>query len=213
MRHLKTLTTTLMCVVVGLPVLLTGAAAGKAPSGATVVPAEAFTAMSLPTAPPTEPPTLAAPVAPVVPTARPEVIWDIPIGVSPRSISRAKVEQPDPIAHVVAKATPKPKARSVKRTSFAHSAVGVPTYYCWAGHSRCTSGYPDVAGKQMYAAAGPSLRVGNWRGRVVAVTGSNGVTIRVKLIDFCACGGDHFIDLYHDAFVALGAPRRATVSW
>jgi len=64
-----------------------------------------------------------------------------------------------------------------------------------------------------YAAAGPSMRVGNWRGRVVTVT-ANGKSIRVKLIDFCACGtNDHFLDLYWDAFHALGSPRRAVVTW
>jgi len=89
---------------------------------------------------------------------------------------------------------------------------GTPTWYCKAGRSRCTKGYPDVAGQQFYAAAGPSLRVGSWRGRTVSVT-ANGITIKVKLIDWCACGGDHFLDLYWDAFDALGRPAKATVSW
>ena len=88
----------------------------------------------------------------------------------------------------------------------------MPTYYCKAGSSRCTRGYPDGPGIDYYAAAGPSLRVGDWRGRVVSVT-ANGRTIQVKLIDWCFCGGDHFIDLYYDAFKALGMPSSAKVAW
>jgi hypothetical protein len=64
----------------------------------------------------------------------------------------------------------------------------------------------------MYAAAGPSLRVGKWRGRVVTVT-ANGRSIKVTLIDFCECSGAHFLDLYWDAFKALGRPSRAIVYW
>jgi hypothetical protein len=48
---------------------------------------------------------------------------------------------------------------------------------------------------------------------VVSVT-AHGRTIRVKLIDWCAChGGDRLIDLYYDAFKALGTPSRVTVRW
>jgi len=101
-------------------------------------------------------------------------------------------------------------ARPPKATT--RRVSGTPTYYCWAGHSRCTRGHPDVAGAQLYAAAGPSLRVGKWRGRVVTVS-ANGRSVRVTLVDWCACGGSHFIDLYHDAWVRLGSPSRATVSW
>lgn len=89
---------------------------------------------------------------------------------------------------------------------------GVPTYYCWAGSSRCTRGYPDGPEIDFYAAAGPPLRVGDWRGRVVEVCANN-TCIHVKLIDWCACASPHFLDLYHDAFVALGKPSWATVSW
>lgn len=126
-----------------------------------------------------------------------------------------RVQQPRPQREVAAP-SPKPSLAH-SRTPVSHtgrSASGVPTYYCWSGRSICTHGYPDRAGvADFYAAAGPSLRVGSWRGRVVSVT-ANGRTIRVRLIDFCACGsGGHFLDLYHDAFVALGSPRHATVRW
>jgi rare lipoprotein A (peptidoglycan hydrolase) len=68
----------------------------------------------------------------------------------------------------------------------------------------------------MYAAAGPLLRVGDWRGRVVRVCG-NGRCVTVKLIDWCACPGSRVIDLYSDAFQRL-APLsegtiQVTVSW
>jgi hypothetical protein len=132
--------------------------------------------------------------APTVTAPAVERIVDIVVTPAP---SRPVVHQPEVKPEPELKSTPKPKAR--------RTASGVPTYYCKAGSSRCTSGYPDVAGNQMYAAAGPSLRVGKWRGRVVSVT-ANGQTIQVKLIDWCACGGDHFIDLYYDAFKMLGFP-------
>ena len=68
----------------------------------------------------------------------------------------------------------------------------------------------------LYAAAGPALRVGHWRGRTVTVRG-NGKSVTVKLIDWCACPGGRVIDLYSDAFTRL-APLsaggvRVTVSW
>jgi len=42
---------------------------------------------------------------------------------------------------------------------------------------------------------------------------ANGRTLRVKLVDFCGCSGNHFIDLYWDAFKALGRPSHAKVTW
>jgi rare lipoprotein A (peptidoglycan hydrolase) len=68
----------------------------------------------------------------------------------------------------------------------------------------------------MYAAAGPALRVGAWRGRVVQVCGG-GRCIVVTLIDWCACGGNHIIDLYSDAFRRLAPSSTGalpvTVRW
>jgi rare lipoprotein A (peptidoglycan hydrolase) len=57
----------------------------------------------------------------------------------------------------------------------------------------------------MFAAAGPALRVGNWRGRVVTVT-ANGRSVRLKLADWCACPGGRVIDLYASVVRALGLP-------
>jgi len=93
-----------------------------------------------------------------------------------------------------------------------HSATGSATWYCKTGVSACHHNYPGG----LYAAAGPELRVGNWRGRHVRVCG-NGHCVNVTLIDWCACGGNHIIDLYSDAFTRL-APLSAgavhvKVSW
>jgi len=106
-------------------------------------------------------------------------------------------------------AVPKAAVRPALR---GHAVRGAPTYYCRAGISRCTRGYPDGPGKDFYAAAGPSLRIGDWRGRTVTVT-ANGRSIEVTLIDWCACRSPHFLDLYWDAFEALGRPRTAIVRW
>jgi rare lipoprotein A (peptidoglycan hydrolase) len=79
-----------------------------------------------------------------------------------------------------------------------HSATGSATWYCKTGVSACHHSYPGG----LYAAAGPELRVGKWRGRHVRVCG-NGHCVNVTLIDWCACGGNHIIDLYSDAFTRL----------
>ncbi len=84
--------------------------------------------------------------------------------------------------------------------------TGTASWYC------CTRGHPSG----YYAAAGPDLRVGGWRGRHVAVRGGNGQTVWVTLIDWCACP-DRLIDLYPAAFSRLGPLSRGLlnvkVSW
>jgi len=110
-------------------------------------------------------------------------------------------------ARSVSKAPPMPRASSTGK-----SARGSATWYCKTGVSACHNAYPGG----YYAAAGPALRVGNWRGRVVRVCGS-GSCVNVQLVDWCACGGSHIIDLYSDAFQRL-APLNAgavqvTVRW
>lgn len=107
-------------------------------------------------------------------------------------------------------ATSKASQPGVRLTG--HSATGSATWYCKTGVSACHHSYPGG----LYAAAGPELRVGNWRGRHVRVCG-NGHCVNVTLIDWCACGGNHIIDLYSDAFTRL-APLSAgavhvKVSW
>lgn len=91
---------------------------------------------------------------------------------------------------------------------------GTATWYCQPGVSRCTKGW---AAGCYCAAAGPELRaaLGDWRGRMVMVTnGAGDRGVWVKLIDSCACGGDHVIDLYAVAFAALGSNgENVEVSW
>ena len=87
----------------------------------------------------------------------------------------------------------------------AASTTGQASWYCGAG-SRCTIGHPGG----MYAAAGPALRVGDWRGTVVTVT-ANGYAVRVQLIDWCACTGGRVLDLYGDAFAHLAPLSQGVV--
>lgn len=115
---------------------------------------------------------------------------------------------------VVASAKPAAKPRALFQPAADGSlrASGIASWYCKTGVSICHHAYSGG----MYAAAGPKLRVGKWRGRVVQVCG-NGSCVTVKLIDWCACGGGRVIDLYSDAFRRL-APLskgtvRVTVSW
>jgi len=92
------------------------------------------------------------------------------------------------------------------------SLTGTASWFCGHGSS-CTAGYPGG----LYAAAGPALRKGDWRGRVVTVgaVGSSH-TIRVTLIDWCACP-HRLLDLYSDAFSRLAPLSRGllnvTVTW
>ena len=68
------------------------------------------------------------------------------------------------------------------------------------------------------AAAGPALRAAfgpGWRGQLVTVT-ANGVSVRVRLTDFCACADRHgrptLIDLDRAAFAALAEPSRGVIA-
>jgi hypothetical protein len=86
------------------------------------------------------------------------------------------------------------------------SRRGVASWYC------CTRGYPSG----LYAAAGPALRVGHWRGRTVWVA-LDGRSVPVTLIDWCLCGHGRVIDLYPAAFSRLAPLNRGlvkvTVNW
>ena len=70
--------------------------------------------------------------------------------------------------------------------------------------SGVASWYRYVAGQ---AAAGPALRVGDWRGRRVTVT-ANGRSVVVALTDACQCYGTRLIDLDRRTFAVL-APLAA----
>jgi hypothetical protein len=80
--------------------------------------------------------------------------------------------------------------------------VGTASWYCLPGRSRCTSGYRYTG---MYAAAGPALRIGHWRGRIVLVNG-----IRVKLVDWCSCP-HRVMDLYASVFKRIAPLSRGLV--
>ncbi len=79
---------------------------------------------------------------------------------------------------------------------------GTATWYCVRGVSPCHKRYSGG----LYAAAGSELRKAlgsHWRGKSVTVCRSRTNCVRVKLIDWCACGGARVIDLYGDAFKRL----------
>jgi hypothetical protein len=112
--------------------------------------------------------------------------------------------------------TPAPTAKPSTTTtslSTSHRISGVASWYCRAGSSPCTSGYPDDGGVDAYAAAGPRLRAAigsSWRGKVVLVDG-----LRVKLIDWCQCyegeSNEKLLDLYYDVFARTGSS--VTIRW
>ena len=90
--------------------------------------------------------------------------------------------------------------------------TGGASWYCWPGVSKCTYGRHWSGA---YAAAGPALRVGTWRGRIVRVQAGTRSRL-VRLIDFCACP-TRLIDLYGSVFDDF-APRsrgviRVSVTW
>jgi hypothetical protein len=109
--------------------------------------------------------------------------------------------KPKPKVRAVVKPKAKPVIRSRSKVS------GVATWYCLPGKSRCTRGFSSGGA---YGAAGPELRkaLGNWRGKTVYVNG-----VRVKLIDWCACGGNHVIDVYHSTWVKIPHPNSVTIRW
>lgn len=78
---------------------------------------------------------------------------------------------------------------------------GSASWYCLPGRSACTTGYPSPGA---YAAAGPEIRaaLGNWRGRTVIVS-TGRVSVRVRLIDFCACPDGRLLDLYASLYGQL----------
>jgi hypothetical protein len=93
-----------------------------------------------------------------------------------------------------------------------NSVQGEATWYCNVGsdaqQSRCTHGY-EASGA--YAAAGPELRKAlgaHYKGTHVWVN-----EVEVILVDFCACGGDHVIDVYHDTWVNIPDQSHVTVTW
>lgn len=134
------------------------------------------------------------------PASRPTVVADVagvPSDVRPLRPHRRV--RPPTLPQDPARALTGGPSTSLRRS-------GVASWYC------CTRGHPSG----YYAAAGPDLRVGRWRGRHVAVRGGNGQTVWVTLIDWCACP-KRVIDLYPAAFSRLGPLSRGLlnvkVSW
>lgn len=113
--------------------------------------------------------------------------------------------RPDPeltqAVGVIVKPTPTPKPKAAS-----HRVSGVSSWYCLPGVSDCHYAYSGG----FYAAAGPALRVGSWRGRTVHVC-SGGRCVNVKLIDWCQCYGSRVIDLYSDAFRRLSPLSEGTI--
>ena len=94
-----------------------------------------------------------------------------------------------PLPTLAAVATDVPATNGQPPPDVSVSAItGIASWFCLPGRSPCTAGYPASGA---YAAAGPALRVGAWRGRTVTVNG-----LPVRLIDWCACPGGRLIDLY-----------------
>lgn len=183
-----------------------------------------------PSGPPTYDPSLFRPVA--VQYATPAPLPVPPLGTTAPTEPPRATATPRPPARPTTRPVARPApSRPTTRPMTHGGIVGTATYYCNATHpelqaSRCMARWPDVGGDQMLAAAGPELRValgGNagsscpcpWRGRRVTVTAASGAAVTVTLADWCACGGDHVIDLYGDPFAILNkagkvAPVRIT---
>ena len=118
---------------------------------------------------------------------------------------RADPDQPVR-AESVLKPTPKPKPKATPPPRPTHSVNGRAAWYCQNG-SGCPAGYSGG----LYAAAGPALRVGDWRGRTVSVCGA-GNCVNVTLVDWCACGGSRVIDLFSDAYRRVAPLSSGTVA-
>jgi Lytic transglycolase len=132
----------------------------------------------------------------------PSQIGDFQAGQDRTFEPRAKPKQPARAESVL-----KPTPRPTPPPNPTHSVSGSASWYCKPGVSSCHDGYPGG----LYAAAGPALRVGDWRGRTVSVCGS-GNCVNVKLIDSCWCASGRVIDLYSDAFSRLAPTSAGTIS-
>ena len=122
-------------------------------------------------------------------------------GAAAAVVLLASLLHPAPVHPVVHQ---EPKAVVSHAKPAGRGTHGTATWYCG---SRCTRGYPGG----LYAAAGSELRVGDWRGRRVTVTASNGRSVVVTLVDWCACKGERIIDLYGDAFARLAPLSRGVL--
>jgi hypothetical protein len=95
----------------------------------------------------------------------------------------------------------------------ATAVTGTASWFCHPPrYPRCTRGVPAAS---YAAAAGPALRVGDWRGRIVKVCAGSRC-VRVRLSDWCACPR-RVIDLYWEPFSQIADPSRGltrvSVTW
>ena len=205
------LRTAVLLLVVGTLSIAATAASGSQPSEPTPIPDSAFRPVTVPPAAGAvadgvaeggvvhaAPRSASGPTATALPELR-----DIVFPPDPPERAQPSVAPAKPV--VVNVPPPAPKTTHVLR--------GYASYYCRAGSSPCTYGYPDRGGFQAYAAAGPDLRAAlgsGWRGSIVYVDG-----IRVKLIDWCQCykgqSNEKLLDLYYDVFSRTGSP--VTIRW
>jgi rare lipoprotein A (peptidoglycan hydrolase) len=115
-----------------------------------------------------------------------------------RPVLRQMLDRPVAVDHAVRQTVR--VQRTAPRPLSGHHATGTASWYC------CTRGHPSG----LYAAAGPGLRQGDWRGRLVSVR-AGGRVVRVRLIDWCACP-KRVIDLYPAAFSRLGPLSRGLLN-
>jgi hypothetical protein len=108
-------------------------------------------------------------------------------------------------------APPSPTAAPAQPIAAAPAFVrsGVASWYCNFDAVRgpvspCTANITDGPGFDGWIAAGPALRVGEWRDREVIVFGPAGYST-ATIVDFCACPG-RLVDLYADLFLAVCGP-------
>ena len=193
-------------IVAGTFALAATSAAGLEPGQPTPIPESVFQPVSLPSSGfgPAESPT---PNSSFPALAYPWLSTELPDRAQP-SIAPAK-----PIVVTVPTATPTPTKAPAPAPKLRHSISGPASWYCRAGWSPCTAGYPDDGGVDAYAAAGPKLRAAigsGWRGKVVLVDG-----MRVRLIDWCQCyrgqPNEKLLDLYHDVYARVGGS--VTIRW
>lgn len=194
-------------VVAGTLALTTTAVTGYAPGQPSEIPDAAFHTVTVPSVAPGAfgaPGRSAVPGASGAPerSAEPEILLDLAFETPPPGRAQPSLAPADPIVVSIAPTAP-PTSNAIS---------GAASWYCRAGVSICTAGYPDGSGFDAYAAAGPRLRaaLGDWRGRIVYVDG-----VRVKLVDWCQCykgePNEKLLDLYYDVFSRTGSP--VTIRW
>ena len=117
----------------------------------------------------------------------------------PANLALYEPEEPDPSAAGRYATLLRDQGDGAGRVPASGGLTGFATWYATGPDCLC-------------AAAGPALRVGDWRGSTVTVT-ANGRLIEVTLADACWCVDRHglptLLDLSDEAVAALGLdPRR-----